>query len=374
MVIIFAAFLGALLFLLQRVLYANLWSRGVSVFFQFEKEIISTDQQVNLLEIVENHKRLPLPSLKVKFQCSRHLEFSDSQNGSVTDRYYRNDLFSVMPYQRITRTHCITCRQRGYYGIDGIDLVGVDLFFSEEMTDTRNSNAELYVIPKPLSAKALEPAFCRISGEVAARRHETEDPFTYRGIREYEPGDEIKRVNWKATAKTGELLVNERDYTKIGNVHIFLNLEDNGIFRRPELLEMSISICASLTRELLLQGIRVSIYANAADCVTGQLLSMEELTHGNCMDAVYRALARLDLEENTEKFGPCMKEKLSESGSCYTVFISPDRHEDYLETMRSYKQNAGKDFCWICPVKSNSEKKPEEELAEQMIFIVEEPS
>lgn len=374
MTIIFAILLAGLLFSLQRTFYVRWWERGVVVKLQFEKDTVRAGEQIKLFEIVENHKWLPLPSLKVKFQCSRYLEFSDSQNGNVTDKYYRNDLFTLMPYRKITRTHLINCPQRGYYEIDGIDLVGADLFFSREMMAGCSSDTTLHVIPRALSEERIEPAFRKISGEITARRYELEDPFTFRGIREYEPYDEMKRISWKATARTGELKVRELEHTTVSSVRIFMNLEDYSILRRRELLEMSISICAGLVRELLGQGIRVSIYANAPDCISRQLLSLEELTHLACLDMVHKALARLDTEEGTVKFGTCMGEKLYQGNSLYTVFISPDQHEDFVEEIKNYENRAGDGFSWICPVKRNTERKAEGELSEQRIIFVEEPS
>lgn len=372
MVVVFAALLAFSLFLLQRVIYQYWWNRGILVVLNFEKELVREGEKVRLLEIVENRKRLPLPSLKVKFQCSRHLIFQGQDNGSVTDKYYRNDLFTLMPYKRITRSHQILCSKRGYYGIYAIDLVGADLFFSEEMMDSLTSNTVLYVIPKLLSASQISPALRRISGEVAARRYELEDPFTYRGIREYEIYDELKMINWKATAKTGELKVNIREHTAVSNVQIFMNLEDKGILRREELLEMSISICAQLAESMLMQGVRVSIFANAGDCITGQHLLLEEITDISGMEGVLKALARLDLDSPMEKFANCFWEKLFTSKeSLYTIFISPDRHSEYQSVLMEYKMKWGEDFVWICPVKKQEEEKVEENLKANTIFISE---
>lgn len=372
MVVVFAALLAFLLFLLQRAIYRYWWNKGISVALNFEKELVRAGEQVRLLEIVENRKRLPLSSLKVKFQCSRYLLFQGQNNGSVTDKYYRNDLFTLMPYKRITRSHQILCSKRGYYGIYGIDLVGADLFFSEEMMDSLTSNTVVYVIPKLLSARQISPALRRISGEVAARRYELEDPFTYRGIREYEAYDELKTINWKATAKTGELKVNIREHTAISNVQIFMNLEDNGILRREELLEMSISICAQLAESMLMQGVRVSIFANAGDCITGQHLELEEITDISGMEGVFKALARLDIDSPMEKFGSCFWEKLFDAReSLYTIFISPDRHSDYQAVLMEYKKKWGEDFLWVCPVKKHEEEKVEDGLNAKTIFISE---
>lgn len=374
MVIIFAILLAGLLFNLQRIFYVHWWERGVIVKLCFEKDMVRAGERIKLFEVVENHKWLPLPSLKVKFQCSRYLEFSDSQNGNVTDKYYRNDLFAIMPYRKVTRTHLVSCPQRGYYEIDGIDLVGADLFFSREMMAGRSSDTTLHVIPKALATEQIQPAFRKISGEITAKRYELEDPFTFRGIREYAPYDEMKRISWKATARTGELKVREQEHTTVSSVRIFMNLEDYSILRRRELLEMSISICAGLTEELLRQGIWISIYANAPDCITGQLLSMEELTHPACLDMVYKALARLETEEGTVKFGTCMGEKLYERNSLYTVFISPDQHEDFVDEIKKYEKRVGDGFTWICPVKNIPEQRMEGEIPWQRILFVEEPS
>lgn len=374
MVIILAMLLAGALFVLQRFLYSRWWDKGVSVTLRFEKEMVHAGGQTKLLEIVENHKWLPLSSLKVKFQCSKYLEFSDSQNGNVTDKYYRNDLFAVMPYRKITRTHLLTCPQRGYYGIDGVNLVGVDLFFSEEMMADLQSSAALYVVPGILDLREMEPAFRKLNGEIAARRYELKDPFTFRGIREYAPYDEMKQISWKATARTDELKVKEWEHTTASSVHIFMNLEDHSILRRRELLEMSISICAGLAAELLKQGIRINIYANAPDCVTGQLLSLVDLTHLACMDTVYKSLARLNIEEGTVKFSEWADGGLYEGSSLYTVFISPDQHEDFIEEVKRYEKMAGDGFLWICPVKAASERKAKGEFSGEKIIFVEEPS
>lgn len=374
MAIIFAALLVFVLFILQRILYRNWWDRGVSVTLAFEEDMVRAGEQVRLLEVVENRKRLPVPLLKVKFQCSRHLQFSDSDNGSVTDKYYRNDVFSIMPYRRVTRTHQIYCPKRGCYGIYGIDLVGADLFFSETMTASLASDALVYVLPKLFSVDKLLPALRRINGQVATRRYELEDPFTYRGIREYEPFDEMKTVNWKATARTGELKVNIREHTAVSSVRIFMNLEDKGILRREELLELSISICAFLTENFLREGIWVSLFSNARDAVSGQHLEMEEITDVSGMNAVYKALARLDTENSMEKFESCFCEKLfTGKEALYTVFISPDRHSDYQDVLMRYEREGQDDFLWICPVKKSDDENTAESLKDRTIFILEEP-
>ncbi|MBD5394506.1 MAG: DUF58 domain-containing protein [Lachnospiraceae bacterium] len=370
MVILFIACFAGILFLLQNALYSRLWMKGVSVRLSFSKEMVETGDQASLIEVVENRKWLPLATLKVKFQCSRNLKFLDTDNSAVTDLYYRNDLFTVMPYKRITRTHKISCPQRGYFGIYGIDLVGADLFFSQEMRGHMESDTRIYVLPRQFSSSVLDSAMKKVSGEVAVRRYEIEDPFTHRGIREYEPYDEMKSINWKATAKTGELKVNVRDHTAVKSVRIFLNLQDTNILRREELLEMSISICARIVWELLNQGVQTAVYANAPDCMTGQILILEGITGGESLNAVYKSLARLDLKKETADFGESFGDKLLLDNALYTVVISPNRHEDFQSLLVSYKEK--EDFAWICPSKEMDDKDIMDKLKESVIMLQEE--
>lgn len=87
--------------------------------------------------------------LKVKFQVSRNLRFSDEGDGAVTDKYYRNDILSLGPRQRVTRKIPFLCGARGYYRIRGLDLVAADLFLTREMIAEAEADTTLYVYPRP---------------------------------------------------------------------------------------------------------------------------------------------------------------------------------------------------------------------------------
>lgn len=370
MILFFIALFAAGLFWFQKFLYRRFWAAGIRVEVSFQEEAVQAGEETALFEVVENRKWLPVPSLKVKFQCSRKLKFEDADNSAVTDQYYRNDLFSVMPFQRITRTHRVLCPHRGYYGISGIDLVGTDLFFSEELHGHMQSEQRIYVLPGFYESPLLQEAVRRISGEIAVRRYELTDPFTHRGIREYEPYDEMKSINWKATAKTGELKVNIREHTAVKAVRMFLNLQDRNILRREELLETGIRICARLARELLESGVQVSVYANARDCITQRPLSLEGVSGAGNLENICKMLARLDLQKPAADFEGCFGEKIFGAEALYTVFISPDRHEDFQQLLGRYKER--EEFSWLCPVKEMEEGDIRDELMGSVVKILEE--
>ena len=103
-----------LLFLLQQQIYKKIWNRSLKVQVRFASTEMFQGETGEMLEVVENRKRLPLPVLKVKFQTDRNLVFKDKEGSKVTDLFYWNDLFQVGGGEKITRTLTFTARKRGY--------------------------------------------------------------------------------------------------------------------------------------------------------------------------------------------------------------------------------------------------------------------
>lgn len=127
------ALLGTLmLYGLQNYAYKRLWSKGLKVDLRFSKEAVIEGDEVSLIETISNHKLLPLPILQLKFMTSRTFIFKDMDNSTVSDNYYRNDMTSVMIYQRLLKTMSFECSKRGYYSINRMDIVCSNLFLTKE--------------------------------------------------------------------------------------------------------------------------------------------------------------------------------------------------------------------------------------------------
>src|SRR3989449_4549195 len=79
-------------------------------------------------------------------------------------------------------------------------------------------------------------------------------------MRDYIPGDDPKRINWKASARHGELIVNETEAERVTDVMIVLDTDVT--FYEPseaELFERGVRAAASVTSLLLKQGNRVGV-------------------------------------------------------------------------------------------------------------------
>ena len=225
--------LGVLIvYIAVKLVYRYNWNKNLTVSLEFDKKHVVKDDIVNITEVVTNAKRLPLPCINLKFQAARELLFTGSDtNSSVSDKTYRNDVFSLLSNQRITRKVPVRCTRRGVYRISGLEIVFSGLFMNEINVLKTDNNCEITVYPKPADPTVLKPVNSRITGEAERKKYMLEDPFVFRGIRDYTGNDSLKNVNWKATARTGNLMVNEYDESVSRNVCILLNLEEDGVLR-----------------------------------------------------------------------------------------------------------------------------------------------
>lgn len=358
-----------LLFAAQKLAYERLWQKRLNVVLRFSQGHIYEGEQGELKEIIENKKRLPLAMLKVKFRTDRHLLFEDAKGSRTTDQFYRNDVFRIAGRERVTRTLRFTGGRRGYYTIEGASLVAADLFLTSQLVADISLHTEIYVYPKPWMNEELERSLARLNGEVLVKRHLLEDPFEYRGIREYQPYDDMRSINWKATAKTGDFKVNQKNYTSLKSVRIFFNIQDDSVVKKEDCVEMSLRIVAGLCSFFLRQGIQVSCFGNGVDILIGKPVTIPARAGEGQLDAVCRALARLDTAKPAVHFSETFQEQLfSGEDSLLTCFVAPNQYEDFVTLLERY-QTTDREFVWFYPVQGSKEPRLPSSLAKQIQLI-----
>lgn len=365
--IIFAILCIFGLFFLQRKLYRKYWNRNLSISMKFSESSAREGERLKLSETVVNRKMLPLPVLRVKFSASRNLRFDDQNNSQVSDQFYRNDILSAMMYQKITRSLDFTCSKRGYYTINRIDAVTSDIFLSTNMVEVIPCNLHLSVYPRLITRRDFDILFQQMFGTVLARRVINEDPFEFRGIREYQPFDSMRSVNFKASAKTGSLKVNQHAYTSSQQVRLLLNLEQETIWHYDELMEESMRLASTLAGEFVEEGIPISLISNGCDLITKKPVRIPAGSgrgHDNTID---EALARIDTSIRAESFLPAMAEVLeSRTKEDTIVLISSFQRDDFFDSVRQL-QNEQIPFFWIVPLHEDMPLTVPDDLASHVI-------
>jgi len=118
----------------------------------------------------------------------------------------------------------------------------------------------------------------------------------FREIRKYSYGDPVKFINWKATAKIGELMVNEFEREGKKTVWIFLDANPYMLHGdlRKNCFETAVEVAASLAYYFAVRGHKVGFYA-----VGHELLIYPESGRRQ-FSKIYSTLVKLDVSDKEE--------------------------------------------------------------------------
>ena len=346
MTILSMALLIGLLLVLQRLVYRRFWDSGLNMRLSFSAREAYEGEKLELLEELTNAKPLPLPWVNAKFQLSRNLIFAGAENYQVSDYYYQNDLFSVGMYQKVTRRQSFVCGRRGYYSIRSMDLGSSSIMISDKLIKHVGCNADLTVLPRPAPFSELEPAFRQLQGDIEIRRFTNLDPFSFRGLREYDPRDDFRLINFSATAKTGDLIVNVHSATSAQELIILLNVEPYSEYQSEHVIEEGIRVAASAAEHFGAMGLSVSLITNGRDVSTG---AEQKIPPGSGMMHVHRileALARIDLPKGQDAM-PALLDGIRDTEPTYLLISSND--DQHMYNAFSQMHANGLRVRWVVP-------------------------
>ena len=266
MIVIFLLGAAAVL-LLHGYVYSRNWFRSLSVRVMFSQPHVCAHDTLELTEVIENRKRMAVPVVEIGFRVPRGLHFEDADNTLESDFIYKRDIFAVSGMERIVRRYRITAQRRGFYSVSQLTCHAPSrLFHRIYMMDrmAQDEDAGLYVYAANVNCSLLLRAVEVILGENESARRVYEDPFVFSSIRPYTIQDPMKSVNWKATAKAGELMVNPCASTSAVRVRIFLDVSADPLVPFSDSFrEYGISMAASLIRSLVKKQLDASLIVNA---------------------------------------------------------------------------------------------------------------
>lgn len=314
----------------QRILYEKFWDRNLKVKVRFADKVIEAGDKSQVIVVIENRKILPLPIFNLKLTAHRSFIFEDMESASVTDYFYRNEAFSVMGNQRITRKLTFKGSRRGYYEMQSVNTVVKDLFFVKTFAHNYDTGTAIYVLPTKVNNDGLDEFEKSMLGEIESRKSYIEDPFAFRGIRDYTPTDSMSRVNWKATAKTSSLMVNMYNKVAEQRVVIFLNLDEHTLFKCDELREYCISVTSTLARDFVEKGVPVMVKANGLDVITKEMVATEAGSTKDHGVAIDRYLARLLEKLDNNVFIDMLEEAAKDFATNVTYIVVSSNYKDEL--------------------------------------------
>jgi uncharacterized protein (DUF58 family) len=148
--------------------------------------------------------------------------------------------------------------RRGPVGVRGMRLERGDPlgFFTHH---SRDAKAELGLVLPRFAALAARPHVRELEASVAAPRAGSGTEMF--GVREYRPGDPLRRIHWRSSARHGELIVREFEPPGVQTLGIFCD----PLPPTPEAADQIARIAASEAWDCLRAGGRVVLWAPGAE-------------------------------------------------------------------------------------------------------------
>jgi uncharacterized protein (DUF58 family) len=234
--------------------------------------------EVEITMTLENRKPLPIPWVQIiEFLPTGLLPLSEE---NVKRRAYAGgseivETSSLASYERVRFRHTVRAHHRGHYSIGPTELRSGDLFglFGTVRRDSRSPQG-ITVYPRIVPLDGWELPAAKPMGDVLARNNLLDDPSRPRSVRDYRPGDPLKRIDWKLSAKRDDLTVRTYDQSVSNDVVVLLESRTvdyawHGY--KYDVLESAITAAASIAVRCADLGYRVGLVANGVRPTRGVL-------------------------------------------------------------------------------------------------------
>jgi uncharacterized protein (DUF58 family) len=295
-----AVILGIISLLLEtiRAVWARYGLRGVTYRRTLAGDRTTWGDEIPMTIEVWNRKRLPLAWLRADDDASfgtvvRERELVDGSRGSGALR----NVWTLAPFERVTRTYHVGAERRGVYDLGPVDLAVGDLFARQAAIEERDDRARFIVRPRTVATMGIERPE-QWGGLERAKAGLTEDPSRFAGVRPYAPGDPLRRVHQRASARLGTPVTKRFEPSRDREVLIALDVQTaHGpaweIAYEADDVEALYVVAASVARALATEKAAFGIAAAGFTGAESRFATVPISSAGGQAERVLDLLARL---------------------------------------------------------------------------------
>jgi uncharacterized protein (DUF58 family) len=233
------------------------------------------------------------------------------------------------PGEQTRVSYELTPPRRGLYRLGPVKLLAPDAIALRQYNRDLNEISELLVYPQSLALPYLWPAAVGGHQPLKPRRRLRGEGDDLYGIRDYVPGDDPRRIDWKTTARRAKLAVIEYERPESLEAMIVLDLERRWHAGKDDrdTLEYAISLAATLLEQAYERGSSVGLIA-----VGGQDFSCGPLTEENQRLRLYEALARAQADGASPLYAALAAHEDLLTPRCAVAVLSPSPEAGALAT------------------------------------------
>ena len=192
---------------------ARLWNKAALEDLTYEREFsqqrVFIGEKATLSITLTNRKPLPLGRVRVEDEVpiSMSLVSADVVSSPNPEGKTLRHSTSMSWYERVRWTYEFQCDRRGFFRVGPSTIRSGDLFgfFSNE--STAQDRDYVLVYPRVVSLPEIGMPSAHPLGESRGGMRIFEDMSRPMGLRDYQLGDPLKTIDWKATARMQELQV-----------------------------------------------------------------------------------------------------------------------------------------------------------------------
>lgn len=167
------------------------------------------------------------------------------------------DIHRLAPGDAAEELFAIPTSRRAVVKVGPVSVVRGDPLGLFERVHRRDEPVDLFVHPRTVNFDGQSLGFLRdLEGLPATDL--SRDDVSFHALREYQPGDDLRHVHWRSTARTGDVMV--RQYEETRRSHFVIGLTTNPAdYRDDEEFELAISAAGSLGLRALRDSQRVEV-------------------------------------------------------------------------------------------------------------------
>jgi len=269
-----AVVLGMVTLLLETV--RQVWARRGLVGLRYRRVLgrdrVAWGDEIPLTIEIWNRKRLPLAWLRADDAATAGIVVRERSLviGGASTRVLRN-VWTLAPFERVARHFHVSGERRGVFELGPVELSVGDLFVRDAAVNEQPAVDRFLVRPRFVAAPSLQRRD-QWGGLDRARSGLSEDPSRFAGVREYAPGDPLRRIHHRTSARLGRPMTKRFEPSRDREVLIALDVQTESgpaweaVFDDEE-VEAICVVAASISRSLAAEhaafGLAAAAYSGA---------------------------------------------------------------------------------------------------------------
>lgn len=223
-----AIVLGVVTLLLEAVqaTWQRMGLRDVRYVRHLEARRIPWGGEIPMTIEVWNRRRLPLAWLRADDEATHGVTVRERElaDGTEPGTEVLRNAWTLRPFERVVRRFHVGADRRGVFTLGPVDLSIGDPFARRAADEQRPATDRFLVWPRTIPTTEIEPPD-RWGDLDRARTGLAEDPSRFAGVRPYAPGDPMRRIHARTSARVNRPMTKRFEPSREREVLIALDVQ-----------------------------------------------------------------------------------------------------------------------------------------------------